>query len=382
MFIDSTDIEKRRNYLMEAFCDEGFQKALLEECQRLEFIVKEFANKIEPINKRIGNVFSVESRVKSSRSFEEKLFRKDYIHRWNVTDDLSENRNLICSTLTDIIGIRVNCYFENFEKIIYDAFEREFHPEGYDLDFNEKKEQQNGHVIYKFSGLSDNQFHFEVQIKSVIHNVWGETEHKNVYKNLSYDGYVEEKKNITESLYKVLRASEKQLYDLFTMEEPEEQLLKSLFFCYTKDAVSTQCKTAVLAEHYSRFFKVFTDISEIKAYIVDKLSGRDYEKKYVGLDYSHLSNSLIDKFKQQFPPFYIKCICAIDSILHKYDSSEDQIGCLISQMLPKQEDDDFDSGYADEFMSDQDDIDEGRTDADEDGLNKINDILGGCRIKA
>lgn len=228
------DIQQKHALLMEAYKDTTFQEDLEAKCAVIKAKIKAHAESIAKITPRIDNIFSVEARVKKDYSFEEKLYRKNYIRDWDIPENKEDVQRFIRKTLTDIIGIRVNCYFYEFEIQLYNDFLNNLNdPE---LSFQrENTKQKNGHDIYKFSGLYNDEYHFEVQIKSVIHNVWGETVHKNVYKNISYDGYVEEKGKIAESLYHILQSSDKQLLSLFDMEESEEQLIRSLFFCYTKE---------------------------------------------------------------------------------------------------------------------------------------------------
>ncbi len=86
----------------------------------MEAIIDKWAKSITKFDPRIDNVFSVQSRVKDETTFEEKIFRKNYIQEWKVTDDMAENQKYIKLHLTDLIGIRINCYYaENEERYNY-----------------------------------------------------------------------------------------------------------------------------------------------------------------------------------------------------------------------------------------------------------------------
>ena len=87
MIIDKNNVELRRTLLTEAFKDESFKKDVDKACDELYDKVKAWVEALERIDPRIGNVFSVQARKKDADTFEEKLFRKNYIHDWNVTDD-------------------------------------------------------------------------------------------------------------------------------------------------------------------------------------------------------------------------------------------------------------------------------------------------------
>lgn len=336
----------KHKLLMEAYDDADFQNELKVVRDKIRNDFEEFARKIGRFCERIDNIFSLEARVKTADSFEEKIYRKNYIDMWEIDSDKKVNQNMIKRELTDIIGIRINCYFYQFEDRLYSAFQKNsqaFIDKGYELDFTENTKQKNGHDIYKFSGVYAGEYHFEVQIKSVIHNVWGETEHKTVYKNLSYDGYIKEKKTITNSLYSILRSSEEQLFSLFSMEETEDQLLRSLFFCYTKIDVSTACKTRILAYHYENFFRAFHNQVEVKSFVIAKLTGVEYKKTDVTI--SHQCDDKLDLLKEKFPIFYLECLYNIDSVLHNHESFESFLSYFLESVFGIEDEDEFDKEY-------------------------------------
>ena len=136
-----------------------------------------------------------------------------------------------------MIGIRINCYFAAYELFIYTELKSALENgkiEYVDNIIDEKTEQKNGHIIYKLSGRFKEKYHFEVQIKSIVHNVWGEVEHKTIYKNPCYDGYIHKKKELSEALHEVLFASDSQLLSIFQMNESEDTLIQALFYLATK----------------------------------------------------------------------------------------------------------------------------------------------------
>ena len=371
-----TDIKEKHEMLIQAYTDHSFQEKLDKKRMDIKKIIEEHAKGLKRECSRIDNVFSIESRVKDISSFEEKLYRKNYITKWTVYDDIASNQSVIQKELTDIIGIRINCYFAQYEEIIYSSFQKaedEFKGKGFSLDFGENTIQKNGHKIYKFSGKYDNT-HFEVQIKSVIHNVWGETEHKTVYKNLSYDGYIEEKKVVTNTLFDILRASETQLYSLFSMEEKESQLIRSLFFCYTKDDVAKVCNTKILAFHYINYFKAFQNLDIIKEYVITRLQGEQFRPK--GVSVSGFRDKLKDIVKDKFPFFYLDCLYKIDSNIHEHESIDTFLSYFLETVLPDESGEEFDEMFDETFGESS----ENCGDEEEDMIQKINDILGNSII--
>lgn len=367
----------KHDLLMEAYKDQSFQEDLRHKKDTIASIIEGHAKRLDRECSRIDNVFSIESRVKSESSFEEKLYRKNYIDQWTVSDDKATNQNLIKSKLTDIIGVRINCYFAQYEEKMYSWFENakeDLKSQGLILNFEENTIQKNGHKIFKFSGGFEDT-NFEVQIKSVIHNVWGETEHKTVYKNLSYDGYIKEKKVVTETLFDILRASETQLYSLFSMEETEAQLIRSLFFCYTKDEVAKKCKTNILAFHYSNYFRAFQNLDVIKEYVISRLQGSDFQPQAVSI--SGNREDLKSIVNDKFPFFYLDCLYQIDTNIHQYDSYEIFLSYFLETVLPQESPDEFDEMFSEAFGDSSFD-DDGKI--EEDMIQKINDILGNSKI--
>lgn len=369
------DIEQKHAILMEAYKDPTFQDDLKTQCAIIKEKIKAYAESIARITPRIDNVFSIEARVKKDFSFEEKLYRKNYIHEWDIPESKEDIQRFISKTLTDVIGIRVNCYFYEFEKQLYNDFLNNFKDPELRLQ-QENTRQKNGHDIYKFSGLYKDKYHFEVQIKSVIHNVWGETEHKNVYKNISYDGYVEEKGKIAESLYHILQSSDKQLMSLFDMEESEVQLIRSLFFCYTKGNIAHECKTNVLAIHYTNYFRAFGDVEIIKQYVICKLSGTEFQRTKVSID--NRLNWLKNQLLSEFPYFYLYTIYKIDSEIHEHDSFDTFLSYFLEYIFPLDEeeiDKEFEAGGLSEENDEQKEVA-----PDTKYMEVINGILGDCRL--
>lgn len=381
MIIDKNNETERHRLLMDAFQDEGFQDELSNVKEELEKWLRGWVKNMEALDDRIPNVYSVESRIKATATFEEKLHRKNYIKEWEVTDYKRDNQKLIMHMLTDLIGLRINCYFYDFEKTFYDFFHDTCDSQrdkGFEFNFGENLDQKNGNRIYKFSGLYKSTYHFEVQIKSIVHNVWGEVEHKTVYKNPTYDGFFDEKKKISKTLHDAMMASDRELLVLFNMRESEEQLLRSLFFCKTCDEVAMKCKTRVLGEHYNSYFMSFKDIAPIKKYLVCSLSDTVYSKEAISVTNDEYYENLSKDVIETFPRFYLECLYHIDSVLHQHASYESFLVYFLQHVSPN-EVEDFDNGFSDDFNGQDDDVEV--TKPNKDALLKIDEILGTRRLK-
>lgn len=127
------------------------------------------------------------------------------------------------------------------------------------------------------------------------------------------------------------------------MEETEDQLLRSLFFCYTKNDVSTACKTRILAYHYENFFRAFHNQAEVKSYVIAKLTGGNYNKTDVTI--THQCDDKLPLLKEKFPIFYFECLYNIDSVLHNHESFESFISYFLESVFSIEDEDDFDKEY-------------------------------------
>ncbi|MDE6411876.1 MAG: hypothetical protein K2L02_05025 [Clostridia bacterium] len=279
-------IKDRESELLKAFNELikekeiGWYKAEIE--NQLKSFILYLKKELRP-NQRIFE--NLESRIKSADSFREKIHRNGYLQSWDITDDRKHNKELIATNLSDLIGFRITCFFLDDEEDIYCLLKKYYHLgkfKNITINFNKKRQQQNGHIIYKVSGIYNKKYSFELQIKSIMHNIWGEVEHKTVYKNNNFDPNLQTKKAITEDLFKILQASDRQLLALFNQTNTEEKILQSLFFEKTKEKISKKIKTNILAKHYERFFNIFSgedDRNQIKDYVITILQGEEYSRK-------------------------------------------------------------------------------------------------------
>lgn len=118
--MEEAEYKEKYAHLVAAFCDEAFEKELKEVRDELVKLIEKLLEGAEKQEPRLKNYFSIESRIKGIDSFKEKLNRKSYIRDWEITEDTTENQKFIKSHLTDLIGIRIDCYFMRTEKFLYD----------------------------------------------------------------------------------------------------------------------------------------------------------------------------------------------------------------------------------------------------------------------
>lgn len=337
------ELSENKKKWIEAFSEEGY----VEQIKNLRNIIeKELSKFVE--NYKVNNPYvmmfeSMESRIKSKDSFSEKLDRKGYLGEWRLSDDMLSNQKYIMDNLPDLIGYRISCYFVDDEKKIYDALLMyKFSNIIFDPSTNIK--QDNGHTIYKVDGKykdKDCSCCFEVQIKALVHNVWGEIEHKTIYKRRNYDFNISERKAITESTYDILFATDKQLNSLHSMGFDKDKLIKGIYFEYTKEDIAKSFETRILGKIYNVFFDVFyqsfkKEIAEFAALsILSKKTTKvkvvyEAEKKYIDM--------LSAKIENTFSKYDINVLFSISKILFELDDINHFYALLISVLVPKKDD--------------------------------------------
>ncbi|MBI3558371.1 MAG: GTP pyrophosphokinase family protein [Deltaproteobacteria bacterium] len=139
------------------------------------------ASLVELLSQNGIEVHAVSSRVKSRESLRYKLSRPDKTYRavWDVTD---------------LLGLRVTTYFEDQIEDVARLIEKHFR-----VDFNHSADKLGGkapdsfgyrslHYVCSF-GATDSaapqlppEFHFEIQIRTILQHAWAEVEHDLAYK--------------------------------------------------------------------------------------------------------------------------------------------------------------------------------------------------------
>lgn len=224
----------------------------------------------------------VQGRVKDSNSLAEKIIRKNYFGIYN-----GNTENFI-EELNDIIGIRIVCVLQKEEKELHEFFKGIAEPndDGEEgewvtpdgilyINFKDQPEiQKNNHIIYKYSckwvDNDENEYNVELQIKSLIHMLWGEIEHMIMYKNYGYlidkDFYT----NIMDSTFKILDAIDDQLLamtghlkrglddDIQKLVESREILAKLIFDSCQKNIEASLQSKVDLREVYEALAVILT----------------------------------------------------------------------------------------------------------------------------
>lgn len=321
--------------LEEAYSNDEFNLKIQKKMLCLEKEISKFIEVIRS-NPNIHVSKNLEYRIKSRISFLEKVKRKSYDETWEIPNDTEGIEKVICKNLPDLIGFRIKCMFFEDELNIYNAIKKYYNDQKFSelitLNFNENTKQKNGHKIYKVSGNLED-FNFEIQIKCSLHDVWGEVEHKQIYKGMQYDPQIKEKKIITEAIFSVLESSDLQLKAIFEHKTSLQESINSLFFQYTFEQISNEANSVFLANHYLSFFEIFKEKEyqkHIQIFLSKKLNGDKYQR--IKLSIQETTSVSVEEFINRYAKFDLEVVNGIASVLYDGLNFEDFIKFLICKV--------------------------------------------------
>lgn len=145
-------------------------------------------------NVHSGTYYDFLIRIKKTRSLEEKFFRKNMI--WEISEKLEgketeERKQMIEEFLLemdDLIGIKILTQVKNDSEKIYEILNKNLaNLKTYGIEFKDfhkqPKPMKNGMDIYNIKGRFNNEYNFELQIKSQIESAWADMDHEMFYKD-------------------------------------------------------------------------------------------------------------------------------------------------------------------------------------------------------
>lgn len=327
---------------------EAMQQELHDVCVEIREILYDFISYYKKSHSNL--VFNEPSyRIKDVNSFSEKIPRKNYIKDWGIKEETSsdECKQKIRESLDDLLGFRINCYFSNDENDIYESIVSELEVFNNSIKIKEGNsgpdKQKNGLDIYKlkceYTSSASKKYLFELQIKCLIDNLWGEVDHEIAYKAKQYDYQLDSKSNLLKQVYKSLEASDAQLFEFYNSSYTEEDLINSLFFLYTHDEVNEKMEGKNCTIFYNKFFSIFgKKQDEVKEYVAKKLSEKStYKKKKRrkindnNVDY-FISQILEEKIGTPTTRIMVKEIQTIYDILFEFKES-DFFNIMVSAIL-------------------------------------------------
>lgn len=235
-----------------------------------------------------------QNRIKTNVSFKDKLIRNNYVSSWTYDDsNYQANKETLCKNLPDFIGFRINTLFGNEEESLANSLIEFLNNQTNivipEAEQNPKNLQSNGHAIIKFQGHINLEkeptikFGFEIQIKSMVHNLWGEVEHRSIYKPNSFDFRIDENKKSVENIWQILTSVDQQLFNINKEIYRKDDLLKQLFTIYLDEM--KLIPTLNSHYYYSIFFNTFllNDIESLEKLLAQLIIEQNIESK---LDYN------------------------------------------------------------------------------------------------
>lgn len=324
--------------IISAFSDSTFQEEIKRKRDEIEAILNEFIStqcSLPPLKAKIST--KINSRIKTEESLKEKLKRKDYISVWETNEKSEKDiQKIICEKLPDLIGFRINCYFKNDESHIFSKLiDYLGKKDSIDIEKHPNTKQKNGHDIFKVACKYKDSldiFSFEVQVKSLLNDVWGEVEHSIIYKSKSYDSRENLKTDIIDGIYTILDGADKQLNKLYSFNISTKEIKRELFYKYSNEEL--KCYPTILRDHYNNFFKLISFIENneesIDIYLGKKLLKEDYSK----IEITDISKSDIEisNYKNNFDLYKWEIFCQIANILYEYKTEDILLKHLISRV--------------------------------------------------
>lgn len=370
-----------KNQVVNTYKNESFQKSIRDASFKIKDILEEFISEEES---KYGDVHkinrNINSRIKSVESFEEKLERNDYINAWNINDKTDDEiQNVICDNLPDLIGFRINCYFDKSEKILFEDL-RSFlsKRDNIETESNPNTKQKNGNYIAKIACFykdRNNKYPFEVQIKSYLNDVWGEVEHDVIYKSKIYDSRDNAKKEIMKSVNNILKGTDKELDYMYNEKITVQGVKEELFYHLTHDEIFGENSLNV-GNHYNCFFDLLKIIpgykSDIDSFLGKKLLNEEYEKKEI----EGQENRTFSDFYEKVDLYKWDSACKIFDKLYIFECNDKLLEYLICQVIKASEfpNDTFDESN-DSFADDDYEEEDKKTEQKKDLMNKFECIL-------
>lgn len=209
---------------------------LSEKREEIEIVADGIMKVFEKMFKGDDYFLNITNRVKSEESLKEKILRQNYFLKYG-------DPKKVIDSMSDLIGLRIECRFIKDEASIYKKLKEIFYIEDIDgyfysdysknikLKINETQpqKQHNGFDIYKIDGkfeTNSSKYHFELQIKSFVNIFWGDIDHRILYKNYSYVITEEFIREVMYSIKDTLTMVDSQLMvvynKLYNLEEDED----------------------------------------------------------------------------------------------------------------------------------------------------------------
>lgn len=260
-------------------------------------------------NSDVGEVTKVEGRVKDKEECIKKFHRK-YQNKLEIDEQAYEIKDF----LSDLIGIRIVCLYEDQIAVVSDVLKEHFRI----IDVTDKIAAiESTEDLFGYKGLhmdlvsvgeseslpecrNFTEYPFEVQIRSLIQDAWSVLDHKIKYKK-SIPNDLKRRINVLSALFELADREFKEIRTA-TMELMQQETVDSISESLLEDNAATDNLSTVSsgktvnAFNFLRvaghFFKDF----EFEDYKVDNFV-QDILKQDIDFKRSDLHKSLIENFK-------------------------------------------------------------------------------------
>lgn len=210
----------------------------------INFVAEESKDFFRKIFETHEDVININARVKKEDSIKEKILKQNYYMKCESVDE-------VLTLFPDLVGVRIECRFNENEKDLYDYLKRLFYyrdDDGYyfskydmrirlNLEQPQPQMQKNGFEIYKIDAIfvesEKIKINFEVQIKSMVNVFWGEVDHSILYKNSNYVMTEDLIRDVMYSIKNNLTIIDKQLNSVYKkmmkVESNEDDAIRQQF---------------------------------------------------------------------------------------------------------------------------------------------------------
>ena len=317
------------------------QKYILNMKDEIEKILEKFLGDLES-SKEMTKKFStgISSRIKSSDSLKEKIKRKDYMKEWGLDEKTSKEEffKTIMEKLPDLIGFRINCYFVEDEKNVFDKLTTYLKENSnFIIEDSTNNRMKNGQIIYKLAGKYSKEgdtISFEIQVKSYLLGVWGEVEHKLIYKKEHYDSRIDLKTKLINEMYGVLGGVDRQLRSIFQDNIGISQVKEELFYLYSREDMKDYNNS--LGEHYINFFKlsklIYSYEKSRNHYLSKKIINEEFEKIIIEVKDTELDK----KYEDYIDKYKLSMVYNIACVLYKIENEKIFLNHLIQELKERQ----------------------------------------------
>ena len=328
--------------IIDSFQDVNLQSKLIKQRDDIELLLDRILESYTSDNGLKNKIKGKSiSRIKTSGSLSEKIKRNNYLRREPKISNPNDAIAFLKENLNDLIGFRINCYFKDDEETVFDKLEEDLRKEKFEV-VTDKEPQQNGHEIYKMHcSKPEFDFKFEIQVKSLLHEVWGEVEHRLIYKAREYDTSSNLQKDIIESLWGILEGTDKQLIKMSQKRVQEDNTKKELFYIITSEGRNDE----ILAKHYSNFFKLTNNVKDF-INTLDAYLGFHLLKQggFIPKNIKGSSNKYINFIMNKVDAYKLEKVCEIAKKIYDFEEPKEFICFLLNEILLKM-DDKTSSGY-------------------------------------